>query len=335
MTRNELTAILTQISGTRIAVYGDFCLDAYWILDDAGGEISVETGYQAQAVRQHYYTLGGASNVVANLAALQPASISIVGIIGDDIFGREMLRQFDQLGIDYKTLIISQNSFDTVVFGKRYLQGLEKPRIDFGFFNQRSAAQEDQIITNLEQVLERNDVLIFNQQVPNTLSLRFIAQANRLFSDFARKIIIVDSRHYGSEFHGTCRQTNEAEAAAFSQTPLKPGRHLSEKKLKAFARHWYSQLQKPIFITCGSGGLSLFDELGFYQVPALQLQKPLDPVGAGDTTVSALAGALACGLSARVAAQFAVLAAAVTVQKLFQTGVAVPQEILDIYDQYF
>lgn len=334
MTRDELTGILTQIHRTRIAVYGDFCLDAYWILDDAGGEVSVETGYQAEAVRRHYYTLGGASNVVANLAALQPGAIAIVGIIGDDIFGHEMLRQLAELGIDCHALIVSPESFDTVVFGKRYLQGAEKPRIDFGFFNQRSAAHDDQIIAHLEHVLEQSDVLIFNQQVPNTLSRRFIAQANQLFSDFAHKNIIVDSRHYGCEFHGCFRQTNEAEAATFLGVQPKSGRHLSAKRLEAFGRHWFAQERKPIFITCGSGGLSLFDELGFYQVPALRLNTPLDPVGAGDTTVSALAGALACGLSTRTAAQFAVLAAAVTVQKLFQTGVASPQEILDIYDHY-
>ena len=61
--------ILDRIKETQIAVYGDFCLDAYWMLDPAGSEVSVETGLQAQAVKRHYYSLGGASNVVANLAA--------------------------------------------------------------------------------------------------------------------------------------------------------------------------------------------------------------------------------------------------------------------------
>ena len=92
--------ILKKIKAVKIVVYGDFCIDAYWILDPRGGEISVETGLQTQAVKSHYYTLGGASNIVANLAALKPAHIKTIGIAGDDIYGRELLHQFAQLKVD-------------------------------------------------------------------------------------------------------------------------------------------------------------------------------------------------------------------------------------------
>jgi phosphoglycolate phosphatase-like HAD superfamily hydrolase len=53
-----------------------------------------------------------------------------------------------------------------------------------------------------------------------------------------------------------------------------------------------------------------------------------DPVGAGDTVVSALACCLGAGIKPAEAAEFAVLAAAVTVQKLLQTGTATGAEIL-------
>ncbi|GAF91035.1 unnamed protein product, partial [marine sediment metagenome] len=88
MKKERINEILTHIKNVKIAVYGDFCLDAYWLLDPHGSEVSVETGLQARAVGKHYYSLGGASNVVANLAALEPAAIQVIGAIGDDIFGR-------------------------------------------------------------------------------------------------------------------------------------------------------------------------------------------------------------------------------------------------------
>jgi phosphoglycolate phosphatase-like HAD superfamily hydrolase len=56
----------------------------------------------------------------------------------------------------------------------------------------------------------------------------------------------------------------------------------------------------------------------------------VDPVGAGDTAVSALATSLAAGASPKEAAEFANYAAAVTVQKLFTTGTASPKEIMEI-----
>ncbi len=60
MKQQRIKEILNQIKKVNIAVYGDFCFDAYWILDPAGSERSVETGQQGRAVSKHYYSLGGA-----------------------------------------------------------------------------------------------------------------------------------------------------------------------------------------------------------------------------------------------------------------------------------
>ena len=43
MNSQLLHKILADIENVSIAVYGDFCLDVYWILDAEGGDISVET----------------------------------------------------------------------------------------------------------------------------------------------------------------------------------------------------------------------------------------------------------------------------------------------------
>ena len=57
--------IFKKIKEIKIGLYGDFCLDSYWILDPRGSEISAETGLQAMAVSTQNYSLGGASNVAA------------------------------------------------------------------------------------------------------------------------------------------------------------------------------------------------------------------------------------------------------------------------------
>ena len=101
---DRVNEILHEIRNVNITVYGDFCIDAYWIMDPQGSEISVETGLKAEAVDRHYYKLGGASNIVANIAALGPAKIRIIGAIGDDIFGRELQRQFKKLSVDTESL---------------------------------------------------------------------------------------------------------------------------------------------------------------------------------------------------------------------------------------
>ena len=111
--------LLDRIGGVKVAVYGDFALDAYWLLDPRGSEVSVETGLPAQAVREHYYTPGGASNVVANMMAVEPESVLAIGTVGDDIFGRELRRQLEGLRVDTSGLIVQGKDFDTITFAGR------------------------------------------------------------------------------------------------------------------------------------------------------------------------------------------------------------------------
>ena len=328
MNVSQLQSILDNIHHVTLAVYGDFCLDAYWFLDPDGGEISVETGLQTQAVRRQYYSLGGASNVVANLAALSPKRIQLVGVTGDDIFGREMRRQFHDLNVDTTHLITQSEHYDTVVFGKRYLNDDEQPRIDFGFFNRRTENTDDTILTHLRRVLKSCDALIFNQQVPGSISDSFIDKANAVFDEFSDKIILLDSRHFGPKFRNMYRKTNDIEAAELADVSLSENESPDTSTLESIAYKLFQQSSKPVFLTRGERGILAVDQKGnAHHIPGIHFMKKLDTVGAGDTVISALAAALAAGHSVEEAAEFANLAAGVTVQKLFQTGTASGEEI--------
>jgi phosphoglycolate phosphatase-like HAD superfamily hydrolase len=74
----------------------------------------------------------------------------------------------------------------------------------------------------------------------------------------------------------------------------------------------------------------VFDQEGIHEIPGIQLTSKLDTVGAGDTGLSAVALCLAAGISPAEAAAFGNFASAVTVQKLFTTGTASGEEILEI-----
>jgi rfaE bifunctional protein kinase chain/domain len=331
MKEHRISEILARIKNVKIAVYGDFCIDAYWQLDPRGSEVSLETGLQAQAVARHYYSLGGASNVVANLAALEPASIQVIGVVGDDIFARELVRQLTGLGVDTTCLIVQRDNFDTVAFGKPYLEGKELPRMDFGFFNKRTEATDEVLLNGIKNALQTADALIFNQQVPGSITNEsFIDSANELFGKFRDKIVLLDSRHYGGKFRDIYRKTNDLEAAQLNNVEVKLDDVLTLADVKKYAENLYRQFNKPVFLTRGSRGIITVDTDGYHEVPGIQLLKKLDIVGAGDTVTSALALCLGAGVSPAEAAEFANIAAAVTVQKLFQTGTASGPEILEI-----
>jgi len=331
MKQERIDEILARIKNVKVAVYGDFCLDAYWILDPHGSEVSVETGLQAQAVSKHYYSLGGASNIVANLAALEPASIQVIGVIGDDIFGRELTRQLNQLGIDTTYFVVQEKNFDTVTFGKPYLEGNEQPRIDFGFFNKRAEATDKALLKGIQSALQSADALIVNQQVPGSITNEsFIEKANDLFEKFSDHVVLLDTRHYGHKFKHIYRKTNDLEAARLNNVDVKLDDVLQLEDIKKYACTLYKQFDKPVFLTRGARGILIVDSEGVHEVPGIQLIKKLDPVGAGDTLTSALALCLGADVPPTEAAEFANFAAAVTVQKLFQTGTASPPEILEV-----
>lgn len=329
MNEKRILEILEKINSARIAVYGDFCLDAYWLMDPDGSEVSVETGLQAEAVARHSYSPGGAGNIVANLAALKPAEIKVVGVLGNDIHGRELNSQMQEMGVDTSLLTIQKDRFDTYTYTKKYYGEKEDPRIDFGLKNERSKETDTEILNNLRFVLENFDALIFNQQVPGSITNEsFIEEANKLFEEFNNKIVVLDSRHFNAQFRNVYRKANEIETAVLNKLDKEPGDFISMADAKKYGTNVFNQYQKPIFVTCGSRGIITLDSTGINETPGVQLLKRLDTVGAGDTTISALTLCLAAGIQPSEAAKFANFAAAVTVQKLYTTGTASGEEIV-------
>jgi rfaE bifunctional protein kinase chain/domain len=331
MNTESIKLLLERIKTVKIAVYGDFCLDAYWIMDPRKSEISVETGLQAEAVAKQSYSLGGASNVVANLAALKPASIKIFGVIGNDIFGREMTKQLELLDVDTTGLIIQKDDFSTYVFCKRLLEGEEQPRYDFGTYNNRTVQTDQLILENLKNVISESDVVILNQQVPESITDdSFIEGLNQMIAGFPEKLFLLDSRHKSEKFKNVILKTNEIEAARLNGVDAGLDDVLGNSDVLKFAEKLYNKNKKPVIISRGNKGMLAFDKEGSHETPGLQFLKKLDPVGAGDTALSALACALAADATITESIEFANFAAGVTVQKLFQTGTANSEEIINL-----
>ena len=71
MKKEKLQKILDDISSVRIAVIGDFCLDAYWFIDEAMSEISIETNEVTRPVAKQRYSLGGQAMLPITLQRLE------------------------------------------------------------------------------------------------------------------------------------------------------------------------------------------------------------------------------------------------------------------------
>ncbi|MCK5327896.1 MAG: HAD family hydrolase, partial [Candidatus Latescibacteria bacterium] len=142
---------------------------------------------------------------------------------------------------------------------------------------------------------------------------------------------IVDSREISGAFRKAVLKLNQWEAARLAGVEKPSGGIVPREELFRYARKIKDKTDaKAIFITRESRGMVVYDGEQEVDVPGIQLLNRIDPVGAGDAGVSAVAAALAGDATVSEAARLANFASAVTVQKLFQCGTASPEEILEI-----
>src|SRR5450631_3226811 len=113
-----LAAALARLPELSVTVFGDFCIDAYWLLDGGRIELSIETGLPVQRVREQRYSLGGAANVVANLVDLGVGRVRAIGLVGTDPFGRELMRLLQQRGALVDGSMLIDTAWQTLVYAK-------------------------------------------------------------------------------------------------------------------------------------------------------------------------------------------------------------------------
>ncbi|TSA34744.1 MAG: HAD family hydrolase [Porphyromonadaceae bacterium] len=331
MKKEQLQKILNDISSVKIAVVGDFCLDAYWFIDEAMSEISVETNQATRPVSQQHYSLGGAGNVANNLAAMGIKDIRAFGVVGTDPFGAEMVRIMKETGIQPRNLLIQEEEWYTHTYAKPYIEDKELNRVDFGNYNHLSKETADRLIGNLIREIPEVDIVIINQQVPSGIHTEFFKKRLvEVITRFPEKTFIVDSRNFNDYYQGTIRKMNDTEAARLCGLNKKPDEPVFYSEIVSSAKELYKRYQKPLFITRGSKGSLTIDEKGISEIPGLMILSKVDTVGAGDSYLAGAASTLAAGYDMEIAAQIGSFVAGVTVQKLFQTGTATPVEILGI-----
>ena len=332
LTRREMSAIFSNLSRATVAVLGDFCLDAYWVIDRGASESSLETGLLTEPVRRQSYAPGGAGNVVMNLLSLGVHRIYPLGVLGDDLFGRELMRLLESARIDNRGMVVQRDGWATHAYVKPYVDGVELSRIDHGNFNSLSGDIEGELLTKLEEIVNKVSVVLINHQAVGSIhdSESFRDRLAEVIHRYPNVCFITDSRTYHEAYPGTVHKLNEREVLRSCGVQAGEGDLVS---LDALCRHvgeLSNRWKAPLIVTRGARGCLVFAGDVPRRIFGVQLPGRPDPVGAGDTFVATLAAITSTGTNLNAAAFVANLAAAVTAQKLLQTGTASPEEILEM-----
>ena len=324
----DLEKMLPDFGSARVAVVGDFCLDAYWDIRSGDTEFSIETGLPVNRVTSQRYSPGGTGNVVANLVSLGVGQVRAIGLYGGDPFGRALVKLLAELGADTSGMLDVGADWQTLVYAKPYVGDEEQSRLDFG----TRAALPQGALDGLGHVIDEAaawaDVVVINQQVTSCFAAGpMVARVNDVIASHPGTAFVVDTRMSTTGYAGAVLKMNVTEAVSRFDGALGPVPALvPEDQVIDLAGRMARRTGKAVFITMGERGIVAADDHGVNVIPGIDLSGEVDAVGAGDTVVAAIAAVLACGGQASVAAYVANIAASVTVRKLRATGTATPSE---------
>lgn len=326
-----LTGILEGISRARIGLIGDLCLDMYMDVDMRLSELSREVPNYTLPVVGERVSPGGAGNVAANLAALKPKALRVLGVLGQDWRGGLLKEALRARGVPTDGLVISPRA-TTNAYIKPVRRGYsdllyESPRLDYENREALSDGDEAALMGALERAAQEVDVLCVCDQLKNgCVTGRIRRRVCELARDGLR--VIVDSRDRIGEYQDVIVKPNEMEA----MRALNLNGAVTLERMAQAALALSERSGRPALITLGENGCLAAEDGRVAHIPARRVSGPTDICGAGDSFLAALACALGGGADIRAAAALGNLGASVTIAKLGETGTASRAELMRAFE---
>ncbi|HYJ84716.1 MAG TPA: D-glycero-beta-D-manno-heptose-7-phosphate kinase [Pyrinomonadaceae bacterium] len=321
LTHQRAAEILRAMRDRKIVILGDVMLDEFvW------GEvtrISPEAPVPVVDVRRESVHLGGAANVLANVAALG-AGACVIGVVGNDPAGERLsqtlheasaLQTNDYLIVDEgrpsttKTRIIAHNQL--VVRADREKRSPVNGNV------------EKRILDSLKQALQDADAFVISDYDKGVVTPSILGQVLPLAYERVPVLIDPKLRNFSHYRPASLITPNHYEALRITNTEED-----SDDGLHQAAKIIQEQLGcDAVLITRGDRGIMLLEGNNQPVYVATAAREVYDVTGAGDTVIATLAAAMSTGATMLEAASLANHAAGIVVGKV-GTATATADELL-------
>lgn len=292
----------------KILVIGDLMVDHYiWGRCD---RISPEAPVQVVNVKEENNRLGGACNVAANLIAFG-AKVSLCGIIGKDEFGKWLINELHNQGIDIAH-IIQTPTRPTTQKSRILIANQQVLRVDREKGDDIDEGLQDEILASLKHKMRGFDAVILSDYAKGLLTPKLTKSIIKLAKSES-KAVLVDPKgsDYSKYQNATLLTPNKSEAQVATQIRIN-----DDDSLKKAMKKLQKECKLDIcLVTLSEEGIAILDKNKLIKSPTIA-KEVYDVTGAGDTVIAALAFGLSGGLNIYEACDFANAAAAVVIGKI-------------------
>jgi D-beta-D-heptose 7-phosphate kinase / D-beta-D-heptose 1-phosphate adenosyltransferase len=316
--------LLKKFSRSRVLVIGDLMLDeSLWGHIE---RISPEAPVPILSLVRRGYALGGAGNVVRNLKSLG-AKVIVLGAVGEDSTGRQIVRLLGELGIDGQGVLRDpsrRSSRKTRMISMEH--GQQVFRLDEESTHPIEQTRESELLERVGAALPDVDAILCSDYLKGVLTERVLQETFRLAKSRGLQVTVAPKDSNRNKYCGAgILMPNAAELARLAGGATDERGWVTGAASKLFNEMGIEAL----LVTRGREGMSLFDrahgEVHQVDIPTMA-RSVFDVTGAGDTAISAFTLAVAAGANRETAARLANVAAGIVVGKRGTASVTI-QEI--------
>ncbi|AXH12765.1 bifunctional heptose 7-phosphate kinase/heptose 1-phosphate adenyltransferase [Halarcobacter bivalviorum] len=294
----------------KVLVIGDLMIDSYLI--GSCDRIATDAPIPVVDIKEEKSVLGGAGNVIRNLASLG-AKVSVMSVVGNDDNAKLLKHLLDE--IQTKSFLIEQKGRKTSK-KTRIMAGISQVfRFDHESKNNISFDNVKSLYSKLVEKIKAYDVILLADYGKGVLT-----------KDFTQKIISYANKNsvktivdpYGSDYSkykgATLIIPNKEEAQAVTKIEISNDDKLLDA-LKVIKKDFETEYA---IITLAEEGIAVLKENKLSVMPTVPLEV-YDVTGSGDTVLASIGYALSLNNSIYDSVEFANLATGVVLRK---TGTA-------------
>lgn len=297
---------------------GDLMVDEY--LYGSIDRISPEAPVQVVSWREQKSGLGGAANVANNLAQLG-CRVFLVGVIGSDPAGDELVHAARNVGID-TVGVISDADRPTTQKTRVIAHGQQVIRIDREARTEIDHRSVEALLAFVQKRISSVDGVILSDYAKGVLTRDLCAAVIQAANNGQKRVLVDPKGHDFSKYRGAFLLTpNRAELGQATQLPVR-----NDEEIRRAAKSLLSQTEcEAILVTRSEEGMSLYSRAGVETHIPTEARDIFDITGAGDTVISVIARVFLAGHDLAISARLANAAAGIKVAKFGAAPVSIDE----------